>query len=63
MMDKKWIAVVRSVDRRGITSRKLFMAGAAVGLFFTGAPAHSNDFCPVSYSTLKTQLTTAANAD
>jgi uncharacterized protein GlcG (DUF336 family) len=63
MMDKKSIAVVRGVDRRGIMSRKLFMAGAAVGLFFTGAPAHSNDFCPVSYSTLKTQLTTAANAD
>ena len=39
------------------------MAGAAAGLFFTGAPAHSNDYCPVSYWNLKSAVTSAANAD
>jgi uncharacterized protein GlcG (DUF336 family) len=39
------------------------MAGAAAGLFFTGAPAHANDTCPVSHGDLKTAVTTAANAD
>jgi len=62
-MDKKRIAVVGGVGQDGIMISKWFMAGAAAGLFFTGAPAHATGDCPVDHSTLKRVVTSAAAAD
>lgn len=63
MMNPKRIAVAGGVAQKATVIRKLFMSGAVAGLFFTGAPAHSNDYCPVSYWTLKNALQSAAAAD
>jgi uncharacterized protein GlcG (DUF336 family) len=63
MMDKNRIAGVGGVGQKGVMIRKCFMAGAAAGLFFTGGPAHANDWCPVSHGDLKAAVTKAASDD